>query len=121
MTRPDGGEVAQVYRVVTDDSVHIDKQNSAEENRIFLTLRMRKSEAVFVVEANRLARLSEAAEYVARRLLPSEARHYEWTFVKGDKPLSGELSLAMAGVRSGDDVLLTGNHRQPSWSPRTAR
>lgn len=109
----DGAELI----VVADDPVHIDKQNSAEENRIFLTLRMRKSEAVFVVEANRLAKLSEVAEYVARRLLPSEARHYEWTFVKSDKTLTGELSLTMAGLRSGDDVLLTGNHRLPSWSP----
>lgn len=113
----DGAELI----VVADDSVNIDKHNSAEENRIFLTLRMRKSEAVFVVEANRLAKLSEVAEYVARRLLPSEARHYEWTFVKGNKPLFGELSLAMTGVKSGDDVLLTGNHRQPSWLPNISR
>jgi hypothetical protein len=100
-----------------DDSVNIDKQNSAEENHIFLTLRMRQSEAVFIVEVNRLARLSEVAEYVARRLLPSEARHYEWTFVKGKRTLPGELSLTMAGLKSGDDVLLTGNHRNPEWAP----
>lgn len=109
----DGAELI----VVADDSVNIDKQNSAEENRIFLTLRMRQSDAVFVVEANRLAELSEVAEYVARRLLPSESRHYEWTFVKGTKTLPGELSLTMAGLRSGDDVLLTGNHRHPNWDP----
>jgi hypothetical protein len=78
---------------------------------------MRQSEVVFVVEANRLAKLSEVAEYVARRLLPSEARHYEWTFVKARKTLPEELSLTMAGLRSGDDVLLTGNHRMPSWLP----
>lgn len=109
----DGAELI----VVADEAVHIDNQNSADENHIFLTLRMRQSEAVFVVEANRLAKLSDAAEYVARRLLPSEARQYEWTFVKGDRRLPGELSLTMAGLRSGDDVLLTGNHRRPSWLP----
>lgn len=109
----DGAELI----VVEDDSVNIDQHNSAEENRIFLTLRMRQSEAAFIVEANRLAQLSEVAEYVARRLLPSEARHYEWTFVKGDKTLPEEMSLTMAGLRSGDDVLLTGNHRRPSWDP----
>lgn len=103
--------------VIADDAVHIDAPGSAEENRIFLTLNMRKSEAVFVVETNRLARLSEAAEYVARRLLPSEARHYEWTLVKNGKSLAGYLSLTMAGVKSGDSVLLTGNHRRPEWAP----
>jgi hypothetical protein len=112
----DGAELI----LVADDSVNIDKENSAEENRIFLTLRMRQSEAVFVVEANRLATLSVVAEYVARRLLPSEARHYEWTLVKGDKTLPEELSLTMAGLRSGDDVLLTGNHRYPQWAPEMA-
>jgi hypothetical protein len=106
---------------VADDSVNIDKQNSSEENHIFLTLRMRRSDAVFILEANRLARLSEVAEYVARRLLPSEARHYEWKFVKDNKALPGELSLTMAGLRSGDAVLLTGNHRYPEWLPAPAR
>lgn len=109
----DGAELI----VVADESMHIDAPDSAEENRIFLTLKMRQSEAVFVVEANRLARLSEAAEYVARRLLPSEARHYEWTFVKNGSALAGDLSLTMAGVKSGDSVLLTGNHRRPEWLP----
>jgi hypothetical protein len=109
----DGAELI----VVADDSVNIERQSSAEENRIFLTLRMRQSEAIFVLEANRLAKLSEVAEYVARRLLPSDARHYDWTFVKRHKALPRELSLTMAGLKSGDVVLLTGNHRLPEWSP----
>lgn len=110
----DGAELI----IVADDSVHIDASDSAEENHIFLTLKMRRSEAVFVVEMNRLARVSDVAEYVARRLLPSEARHYEWTFVKNRNSLAGYLSLTMAGVKSGDSVLLTGNHRRPEWSPQ---
>lgn len=104
--------------LVEDRLVHLDQNHSAEENRIFLMLKMRQSEAVFVVEANRLARVSAAAEYVARRLLPSEAPHYDWTLVRKNKPLAAELSLTMAGLKSGDEVLLTGNHRRPMWSPQ---
>lgn len=109
----DGAELI----VVVDEAVHINMRNSAEDNRIFLTLRMRRSGAVFIIEANRFAKLSEVSEYVAGRLLPTEARHYEWTFVKTDKALPGDLSLTMAGLKTGDNVLLTGKHRLPSWSP----
>ena len=103
--------------IVADDAVHMNSADSAEENHIFLTLRMRQSEAVFVVEANRVANVSEVAEYVARRLLASESRHYKWTFTKERKALSTHLSLTMAGLKSGDDVLLTGNHKYPQWAP----
>lgn len=109
--------------LVPDLVVHVTPPHAAEENRIFLSLRMRQSDAVFVVEVNRLAKIAEVAAHVALRLLPTEARHYEWTLVKkqqhgGEESLAGELSLLMSGLKTGDEVLLTGNHLRPTWAPQ---
>jgi hypothetical protein len=106
------------FLLLTEESVRLRQDDSAEENRIFLELGMRQSKAVFVVEVNRLATVGDAAATLARRLLPADSHAYIWTLVANGTTLATELSLTMAGLRSGDHVMLVGNHRMPEWMPR---
>ncbi|WP_165975661.1 CHAT domain-containing protein [Actinomadura rubrisoli] len=104
------------FLLLSEKSVRVPEQHSAEENRIFLELGMRQSNAVFVIEVNRLSTVGEAATVLAQRLLPTDYHWYSWTLVKHEA-LATKLSLAMAGLRSGDHVMLVGNHRMPEWAP----
>jgi len=100
---------------VVDPDTHESADGAAT---IFVVLRMRHSDAAYVVEADGTTEVGVAAEQLAHRLLPrGQARGYDWTLVHQNKEMKGWLTLETAGLRSGDDVLLHGNHRQPSWSP----
>lgn len=91
----------------------------ADESRlIFLALGMRHSEVNYVIEADQTLNVGYAAEQLAWRILPrSQAAEYEWTLESGGRKLKDWLTLETAGLRTGDEVLLTGNHRHPQWSP----
>ena len=87
-------------------------------NRLLIELGMRQSSAVFIVEVSRLLRIGRVARRLAQRLIPDmDVDDYEWTLVKDDEPLPTDHTLMMAGVRSGDNVKLVGNHRSPMWAP----
>lgn len=105
--------------VVVDDFT----DGSADESRLtFFELNLRQSPTTFVVEANRDTLVEDVAWRIATKLLPkADTREYEWTLVRGDEALSESLSLAMAGVRSGDKLMLLGNHRRPQWAPSMGR
>jgi hypothetical protein len=88
-------------------------------DRLLIELGMRQSSAVFIIEVNRRRSIRRVALLLAQRLLPEmDVDDYEWTLVKDDNPLPGEHTLMMAGVRSGDEVKLVGNHRRPMWMPK---
>lgn len=90
---------------------------------VMCELGMRNSDAVFVFRASAGSLVSEVAEALAWELLPDMRKDdYEWLLVKADgadrRRHTGFLTFEMAGIRTGDRVLLLGNHRQPSWAPR---
>ncbi|MYV54608.1 CHAT domain-containing protein [Streptomyces sp. SID3212] len=106
------------FLLLPDEATRLRERHAKEENHIFFELRMRQSDAVFVVEANRFSAVGTVARLLAERLIPDDTHAYDWTLVAGDKPLIDYLNLAMAGLRSGDHVKLVGNHRMPQWAPR---
>lgn len=107
------------FLLLADESVRLPERHAAEENRIFLELGMRQSQALFVVEVNRFSAVGTAARVLAERLVPTDVDEYDWTLVLDGRPLAARLiSLTMAGLKSGDHVKLVGNHRMPEWSPR---
>ncbi len=93
-----------------------------DESRLaFIELALRHSPTTFVLEVDRDAKIEIVARRVAARLLVNlDTDEYDWTLVHGDDQLEGFLTLTMAGVRSGDTVLLVGNHRRPEWRPQIA-
>jgi CHAT domain len=98
-----------------------DSKPTDKANRLLIELGMRQSPAVFVVEVNRRLRIGRGARRLAQYLIPDmDADEYEWTLVKDDEPLPTEHTFMMAGVRSGDQVKLVGNHRHPMWAPDMA-
>ena len=95
-----------------------DDKPTDKANRLLIELGMRQSPAVFIVEVNRRLRIGRVALRLAQYLIPDmDIDEYDWTLVKDDKPLPMEHTLMMAGVRSGDQVKLVGNHRRPTWEP----
>ncbi|GAA3837275.1 CHAT domain-containing protein [Streptomyces chiangmaiensis] len=106
------------FLLLSDKAMRLPERHADEENRIFLELGMRQSDAVFVVEVNRFSAVEMAALTLAERLIPTDTHAYDWTLVANGRPLAGSLSLTMAGLRSGDHVKLVGNHREPLWLPR---
>ena len=106
------------FLLLSDKAMRLAERHAGEENRIFLELGMRQSDALFVVEVNRFSEVGAAAGVLAERLIPNDTYAYDWTLVANGEPVADHLSLAMAGLRSGDQVLLVGNHRAPEWAPR---
>lgn len=95
-----------------------DYKPAAKASRLLIEVGMRQSSTVFVVEVNRNLRISLVARRLAQHLIPDiSIDEYEWTLVKEDNPLSMHHTLMMAGVRSGDQVKLLGNHRYPVVAP----
>lgn len=88
-------------------------------NRYLLCeLCMRHSDAVFPFAAHPKSTVESVAEFLAKEINPHlYHRDYEWMLVKGDKQLPGWMSLEAVNIRSGDAVLLLGNHRMPEWAP----
>jgi len=81
---------------------------------IFCELRMRQTKAVFVFRVAKLTRIGDAAEYLAKRLLPHlRFEDYEWLLVYSDRTVPSQHTFSSAGIRSGDAVYLLGNHRHP--------
>ncbi|WP_020644867.1 CHAT domain-containing protein [Amycolatopsis balhimycina] len=105
------------FLLVKNESVRLPTGASDEENRIFLELGMRQSKAVFVAEVDRYATVEDVAAALAHRLLPRTSYGYAWTLVADEVALAAELSLVMAGLKSGDQVKLVGNHLRPEWAP----
>jgi TIR domain-containing protein len=88
---------------------------------IFCALAMRQSETVVVFAAHPKYTVETVASALAEDLLPHLDRFdYEWELVKNSKRLASYLTLESAGVRSGEELLLLGNHRMPEWAPRLA-
>lgn len=101
-------------------------EDETGSNPIFFELALRHAGTKYVVEASPRATVSEAASLLAARLMPSrEASMYDWSLVRRDKRKEQQLAafhtLGMAGITSGDVVLLVGNHRMPTWMPSPAR
>jgi hypothetical protein len=95
-----------------------DDSPTDKANRLLIELGMRQSSAVFIVEVNRRLPTGRVAPRLAQYLIPDlDIDEYEWALVKEDKSLPVEHTLMMAGVRSGDQVKLVGNHRRPIWAP----
>ncbi|MFF1924020.1 CHAT domain-containing protein [Streptomyces sp. NPDC058221] len=107
------------FLLLSDEATRLQERHADDENRIFLELGMRQSDAVFVVEVNRFSEVGTVARVLAERLIPNGTHLYDWTLVADGRPLVAYLSLAMAGLRSGNDVKLVGNHRAPQWAPRS--
>lgn len=79
---------------------------------------LRNSEAVYVFKAHPLQEVGDVAEFLAHRLVPALFyEEYEWILVRKGKALSAFLTLEASSVKSGDTVLLLGNHRRPEWAP----
>ena len=105
--------------VIADDDLRIPKKDRSEDV-VFLGLRLRQSQATYVIEVSRHAVVSRLAELLAENLLRSlDVSSYDWSLVRGtpERAISGQLSVAMANLRSGDWVKLTGNHNRPTWAP----
>lgn len=89
-----------------------------DSSLLFLELALRTSATTFVVAVDRRCTIGDAAAQSAERLLGQvDADDYDWTFVDGNNVLEDFLTLEMAGLSSGDRVLLVGNHRRPEWAP----
>lgn len=90
-------------------------------DRILLELHMRHSSAIFIVEVNRNRAIGRTARLLAQRLLPDvDFDEYDWTLVKDYRELPEHHTFVTAGLRTGAEVLLVGNHRRPQWAPRRA-
>jgi len=86
---------------------------------LFFKLKMRQTPAVFVVRVPKVMRIEDAAEYLAKQLLPHmRFEAYEWTLVYKDKMLPPDHTFVTSGIDSGDTVYLLGNHRWPEWLPQ---
>ncbi|MGP4012749.1 CHAT domain-containing protein [Streptomyces sp. 4N124] len=105
------------FLLLPDEAMRLPDRHADEENRIFLELGMRQSDAIFVVEVNRFSAVGSTARVLAERLVPTDTHEYDWTLVSNGRHLAGSLSLTMAGLRSGDHMMLVGNHREPLWAP----
>lgn len=93
-------------------------RDTDDSSLVFLELALRNSATTFVVEADRRCTIIDVAAQSAERLLGQvNADDYDWTLVYEDKVLDDFLTLEMAGIPSGDRVLLVGNHRRPEWAP----
>jgi CHAT domain-containing protein len=84
------------FLLLSDEAVRLLERHEAEENRIFLELGMRQSEAVFVVEVNRFAAVWRAATILAERLVPTDIYLYDWTLASGFR-------LGLGGQRPGNE------------------
>lgn len=109
--------------ILGNEDLRLPVAGPSDEDVIFLGLRMRHSSAKYVLEVSRHALVSDVANCLVRRLLPStDVYFYDWTLVKeSEKQLAGNLSLAMSNLKSGNWVKLVGNHREPQWSPYMVR
>jgi hypothetical protein len=103
--------------VLADEELRLRRDKAAEENHIFVVLTLRQSATVYVVEVNRHAAVGLAAEALASKIIPVEVYDYEWELATDGEILPSNLSLSMAGLRSGDRVMLVGNHYRPQWLP----
>lgn len=90
----------------------------SKADRLLIELRVTQSETSFVAELDRNMTVGRAAGMLAKVLLPNmDTGSYLWTFIKRNKPLADDLTLRMAGIKSGSTLKLVGNHRYPQWAP----
>ncbi|WP_169817616.1 toll/interleukin-1 receptor domain-containing protein [Chlorobaculum limnaeum] len=95
-----------------------ESRESGLEGLLLFELHMRHSDAIFVIASDPKFSVELVAEYLAKDLQPHlRHRDYEWMLIKENRQLPGYLSLEAANLRSGDVVLLLGNHRMPEWAP----
>ena len=85
---------------------------------IYCELKMRETRQSFVFRASSQMPVGHAAEYLARELLPQfRDKDYEWTFIHKKKTMPEYHTFDTSGIRSGDTVHLSGNHRRPRVMP----
>jgi hypothetical protein len=92
------------------------------ERPLMLELGMRHSDGVFVVEVDSQMQIGSVAAHLARQLMSEqEASDYTWDLVRDDEAkLRGSHTFEMAGVRTGERVLLVGKPNKPTWMPEAA-
>lgn len=93
-------------------------QSAFGTSYVVCELRMRQTEAVFLFRVAKFMKIGDAAEYLAHRLLPHmDFEDYEWQLVLDNKWLPSHHTFETSGVKTGDIVLLIGNHKSPTWAP----
>ncbi len=97
-------------------------KTSFADEYLFCRLKMRQTEAQFVLRVSKAMRIKDAAEFLAYELLPHlYSQDYEWLLVHYERPLPGSHTFATTTIQDGDTVYLLGNHREPMWAPCPAR
>lgn len=107
---------AQFIDIASETRAH----SVADQDALFIELAMRETPARFVVRVSQKMRISDAAEYLAERLLTHITDGgYDWTlaYQKNDQAIPAHHNFLTAGVTEGAKVLLLGNHRMPIVRP----
>lgn len=102
--------------VVAADSTHAASRPLSEY--LVCALAMRQTDAVVVFAAHPKTTVELAATILANDLFPHlDRKDYIWQLVKDNQHIPEYFTLEAANIKSGDKLLLLGNHQMPEWAP----